>query len=796
VALPLQNLSFVPRPINFPKFVLLSLFLCATLALAYISFERKVESFTQVDFVARVTRGSIEVVSVPASSSAASVLRENDRIVLVDGSPVASSGNPVRNLSSPPFPHRLAVVRGGEVLPALLGRPPTRVDLPYLFLAFVGILYLLIGLATFSRERTATSLLFVAFCVSSFAIDLLTPSGPIDSLWKTLWLAEDFFRAVAPALLMHFFLLFPQPMPRWRRLAGLLYVPPVIYLAGEVLISLPRPPVEPASLPFAVELLERFWLVYFAAYGAAAVVRIASASRTLKDVSSQRQARWIALGCALGLVPFFLLYDLPRALGYRSTWAACAGVIPLVFVPLGFAYAILRWRLWDVDIFAREILATTASVFLGAAGFVLINSLLNKTLGEAASGAKNFLAFGSGLFLASLLVPVKRRFSIALERIQYGESYRARRALLDFSRESRGLHDVESLADALSTHVREALRTAPCRVFLFDRNLPPGISAEALRERLSQGDVARIRSSTFPSGEDLTFLRLSQDGFHHLFAVKSGGRLIGALAVGLKEEGVPLSTEDVALLSTVMSQAALAFENAELYRELEKRMEETVQRERLASLGVLAAGVAHEVNTPLAGISSYAQMLLADTDRADPRYDILKKMERQTFRASRLVHNLLEFARGRHGAHETFDLASTLRDALESAETELSARGLRVTTRGVDGPLPAKGCAREIEQVFVNLLINARDASPQDGEIAVAAEAKPEKYVVSVSDRGKGITEEEARRAFEPFFTTRTAGGTGLGLAICREIIERHGGTISLSPRPGGGAVATVGLPR
>ncbi len=778
------------------KFALISLFLCASLALAYLSFQRKVESFSQVDFPVRSARGSVEVLAVPASSVASPLLREGDRIVLIDGAPVASLEHPVRVLSSPPFPHRLAVVRGGEVLPVLLGRSPTRVDLPYLFLAFVGILYLLIGLATFSRERTLTTFLFVAFCISSFAIDLLTPAGPVDTLWKTLWLAEDFFRALAPALLVHFFVLFPEPLPRARRLAGLLYLPGALYIAAEVLLSVPGSPVPPARFPFAIELLERYWLFYFVAYGAAAVVRIVSASRNLKDVASQRQARWIALGCAFGLAPFLLLYGLPRVLGYRSDWAACAGVISLVFIPLGFAYAILKWRLWDVDVFAREILATTVSVFLGAAGFVLINSLLNRVLVGVASGAKNFLAFGSGLFLASLLVPVKRRFTSALERIQYGESYRARRSLLDFTRHSRGLHDVGTLADALASHVREALQVSPCRVFLFDRELPAGISPEALRERLARGDEAKVRSSTFPSGEDLTFLRLSQDGYRHLFALKSGGRLIGALAVGLKEGRVPLSSEDAALLSTVAAQAALAFENAELYRALEKRMEETVEKERLASLGVLAAGVAHEVNTPLAGISSYAQMLLSDTDRADPRYEILKKMERQTFRASRLVRNLLEFARGRHGAHEPFDLSATLRDALESAETELAARRLSVRTEGLDRPLPATGCAREIEQVFVNLLINARDASADQGEIELSAFEEPRRFLLTVADRGKGVTEEEAQRAFEPFFTTRSAGGTGLGLAICREIIERHGGTIALRPRPGGGAVATVELPR
>jgi len=884
------------------------LFLSATLAVAFLSFQRKIESFSRIEMNARAERGEVEVITPPDPESTDSSLRAGDRIVLIDAQPVVAISDPIGALSKPPFPHALAVVRGSEVAAATSGAPSPHIDLPYLFLAFVGILYLLIGLATLGRERTTATALFTLFCVSSFAIDVLTPAGPVDGIWKVLWLAEDLFRALAPALLLHFFLVFPR---RARFRAPAVYALPALYLAGQLAISIPGA-VPSERLSFSVELLERFWLFYFAAYAAAAIVRIVNAARNPSDASSQRQARWIALGTTFGLTPFLALYAVPRAFGLSSTWAACAGVVPLVFVPLGFAYALWRWRLWDVDIFAREAVATTAAVFLGAAAFVLVNTLLNRVLVGFASETKNLLAFGSGIFLASLLVPVKRRFSDAIERFQYGETYRARRALLDFSREWRGVRDTALLAEALASSVSDALKVSPCRLFLLDRELSPGISREALAEKLSAADSVRIRSATFPSGEDLTFLRLHEDGYRHLLALKSGGRIVGALAVGMKEGRVPLSSEDHALLATVLSQASLAFENSELYRALERRMDEIrslqefqegvirsssagivvldagarlvsvnpafenligaaeaalvgrplaeilpeippgeldgaahersfdirttnrrgeeriyrisasplrgsatsrvvifdditerielekglSEKERLASLGVLAAGVAHEVNTPLAGISSYAQMLLADTDRADPRYAILKKMERQTFRASRLVGNLLEFARGRHGVHEPIDLARVLREAIESSEPAFSPRGIRIESHGIASAIAARGDARELEQVFVNLLINGRDASPDGGAVEIGAAPEDGRWRIDVADRGKGLTDEEARRAFEPFFTTRQSGGTGLGLTIAREIVERHGGELRLAPRAGGGAVATVWLPR
>jgi hypothetical protein len=219
------------------------------------------------------------------------------------------------------------------------------------------------------------------------------------------------------------------------------------------------------------------------------------------------------------------------------------------------------------------------------------------------------------------------------------------------------------------------------------------------------------------------------------------------------------------------------------------------ERERLASLGVLAAGVAHEVNTPIAGLSSYAQMLLSETPPGDPRYPILKKMERQTFRAAHLVNNLLEFARPRPRTPLKTDLRGVLVNAAESVETAFAGRRLELETDADGPPALVIGDPRDLEQVFVNLLTNARDASPDGGVVTCRLEHCGENVRVTVADRGAGLTPAAAERVFQPFYTTKTSGGTGLGLAISRDIVQRHGGTIALTARPGGGAEARVELP-
>jgi len=204
--------------------------------------------------------------------------------------------------------------------------------------------------------------------------------------------------------------------------------------------------------------------------------------------------------------------------------------------------------------------------------------------------------------------------------------------------------------------------------------------------------------------------------------------------------------------------------------------------------------VAHEVNTPIAGLSSYAQMLLADTARDDPRYAILKKMERQTFRAAHLVNNLLEFARPRAAARVRTDLRRVIANAAESVETAMGSRRLAVDLNG-GMPVWVEGDPRELEQVFVNLFTNARDASPEEGEVDCGMVEEGGTVRVVIADRGAGIPQNADERLFQPFYTTKKTGGTGLGLAISREIVRRHGGEIGLSPRAGGGAEAWVTLP-
>jgi hypothetical protein len=221
------------------------------------------------------------------------------------------------------------------------------------------------------------------------------------------------------------------------------------------------------------------------------------------------------------------------------------------------------------------------------------------------------------------------------------------------------------------------------------------------------------------------------------------------------------------------------------------------EKDRLAALGVLAAGVAHEVNTPLTGISSYAQILLAETAPDDPRRALLEKVEKQTFRASRIVSNLLDFARRPGRERVPVELGPLLSETFELLRERLTTRSIHVELTLPESPLTVDGSPGELQQVFTNLVMNSIDAlAPRGGgRIRLTAALAAGQAVVEVEDDGPGIPADKLAAIFEPFVTTKQGnGGTGLGLSISRGIVEQHGGSISVE-NLAGGCRFTVRLP-
>jgi hypothetical protein len=225
---------------------------------------------------------------------------------------------------------------------------------------------------------------------------------------------------------------------------------------------------------------------------------------------------------------------------------------------------------------------------------------------------------------------------------------------------------------------------------------------------------------------------------------------------------------------------------------LEQRLS---RQERLASLGRLAAGLAHEVNTPVTGIASYVQLLRDMTASEDPRAPVLAKIEEQTFRVARIVSNLLELARPSGFERQLVNLAEVLRDELVQLRADAERAGVELSF-ATDGEVTVAANRVQLELVAHNLLRNALQHTPRSGRVEVRVGTAERQVWFEVADSGPGIPAELGDQVFEPFVTTREGqGGTGLGLAISRDIVRVHGGTIHARPIRPQGTIMRVELP-
>ena len=303
--------------------------------------------------------------------------------------------------------------------------------------------------------------------------------------------------------------------------------------------------------------------------------------------------------------------------------------------------------------------------------------------------------------------------------------------------------------------------------------------------------VGRSLSEVFPAAFAEEFYRVRQNpGIHNLYkfrlATPTGESRIVNVAMA------PLVTRKFNVVGRLVIMDDIT-ERIELEVQL-------TQADKLSSIGLLAAGVAHEVNTPLAVISSYTQMLAKQLQSDPQKAGLLEKITKQTFRASEIVNNLLNFSRTTGTELTEVSLNKVIADTLALLDHQFKVAHIQVQPELYENLPLIQGNAGRLQQVFLNLFLNAKDAMAGGGVLNVATQ-NGEFVSVRVSDTGSGIAQEHIQRIYDPFFTTKTSPaegqnrGTGLGLSVTYGIIQEHAGNIRVESRPGEGTTFTLDFP-
>jgi signal transduction histidine kinase len=333
-----------------------------------------------------------------------------------------------------------------------------------------------------------------------------------------------------------------------------------------------------------------------------------------------------------------------------------------------------------------------------------------------------------------------------------------------------------------------------------------GISRSVVRRALETGRmVATGNAAADPSlatSQSVASMELRTIVCTPLRSARAAGEaFLGAIYVDNQESSAPFSSETLEAVDALGRHAALAIENAHLFEREERRVEELRQAQqqllqsgKLATIGQMAAGIAHELNTPLTYIMGNVELLLVQP-LTEAQRDMLDSVGRGAERIKTLVQRLLLFSRPAEEEPAILDVNALVERSLEFCHYQILKAGVLLEKRLAESLPPVRGIASQLETALINVVVNAVQAMGNGGRLVVTTAAMPD-VQISVTDTGPGIPEDAQPNVFEPFFTTRTdTGGTGLGLSTVLMAVERHQGRVEFETRPGDGTTFRITLP-
>ncbi len=536
----------------------------------------------------------------------------------------------------------------------------------------------------------------------------------------------------------------------------------------------------------------------------------------------RNQLKYLLFGSLLGYVGgahnFLYLYDITifPLFPYGSY------AIPIYVSST--AYAIAQYRLLDINVVIKKSLINACLLCV-----LLVPCYVLLIFGQQITFGTISYTFSMSTLLVLLVVgflfpKVRFRTEEALEKVLFQKHIDYRETLVRFSKEMVAMVDIDQLSNSLVRTVARALGIDKASLYLLDESKGSyhlrariGMDKEQYDETvLARADpiVRRLHSSQQGIVREelemarhqydfqLAAARMAELEAEVSIPIVSKDKLVGILNLGHKEGKQIYSNDDIELLSTLANQAAIAIENARLYENL-KQSQATLRRaDRLSSLGLLTAGLAHEIRNPLVAIRTFTQLLPERYDDAEFREGFQGLALKEVDRICGLINDLLSFARPSRPNVAEENINDIVESIARILETEAKEKGVAIE-RDFGTDLPKVWIDREqMKQVFMNLILNAIQAMKEGGSIYISTRLNSRRDAgntarflqVEVRDTGIGIPEENLDHIFDPFFTSKDEG-SGLGLSISHQIVQEHGGHITVESKTGKGASFFVNVP-
>jgi signal transduction histidine kinase len=663
----------------------------------------------------------------------------------------------------------------------------------------------------------ALTICFVFWIYSAFMLkNAVSPSEAI--IWgKLIFLGP----ILMPFIFTTFVMFFPRRIKMLSRLQKIMILlPPAILLF-----------LLPAN-PSIYGIGHTFFYIYLISYLAFSLYIMFIKYKISVGIENM-QIRYLFMGVIITSFLLIATNSIMPILG-NAQYAENGPLFTIIFVA-STAYAIKVHRLLSIEYIIEKGLIYLALSSLFTSFFIIAGLLSGYSLGDIINNRLFFIALQFILLASVIYQPALMFIQKIADKLLSGRKYDYQKTLLGMSHDITSVIRLKELINLIISNFLSTIKVKEISFIIFDdekqkyKSAPCDIKTEGRYKKIefdirspiahwlkSNKDIlvrdeieSEIDKNYFPKTDKSRFIGLQhlRDELERLgmavwIPVISKDKMTAIICLGYKQAGDMYTDEDIGLFKTVANHVAVALENSVMYSTIAKQYEELKltkdklsQADKLASLGSMAAGMAHEIKNPLSSMKVFSQLLHDRYDDPEFRKKFIEIMPKEISRIDRIVEGLLSFARSPEPQLFQVDIKEIMDEVLEDLKGNIEKTEIKVTKKIV--PTKILADKDQLSRAFLNIILNAIQAMPGGGSLIIetsVVESPARSLVVRINDTGHGISQDHLKHIFDPFFTTKHYG-TGLGLAITHGIITAHKGAIDIESHVDAGTSVTITLP-
>jgi signal transduction histidine kinase len=628
-----------------------------------------------------------------------------------------------------------------------------------------------------------------------------------------------FSYVLTPLAFLHFSLAFPKDREqRFKFLIQGLYAAAVIIAVFNIyyfIRLLPLPTESSINDYLSAYFFNRILAIFNIL--AAISIFIASYFRTA-NVVEKKKLKWLILGFLIGPFSFIAFWTLPQLITSQTLMPEIFIPLLMLFIPLTFTIAIVRYHLMDIDLLIRRSIAYSIVIFCLVIIYIAVITIISSQILLLNNQTPSIIA---AILVALLFQPIRNKVQMFVDKKFFRVQYDFRKALKKFIKDISEINTINGLAEKVVKETQEFIPVKKIGFFLLKNNRIRLIAhqnfdllvrrslvfnADKLKSKLKDpvADPVKIEiGAVFESADIKTFRRWRMD---LVVPIRSGdGEIFGFLVLGDKKSESRFTVEDIDLLNNVASNIASTLSRIYFQEELIRKDLEAEKLEELNKQKTMfVSTVSHDLKTPLASIKMFSEILKSSKQLSEKQKNYLDIIEGEADRLTRLINNVLGFAwieKGtRHYNFESVSLNEIVQKTLTSLEYQIRMQGFLVEVKlsPTNWIVLADGDA--VMQALINVISNALKFSVEEKVISIITFRSDAFFCVEVRDKGIGINREDLRNLFKPFFRTEIAGykkikGTGLGLSIIKHVMDAHKGKIEVQSVPSEGTSFILKFP-